>query len=147
MRLENGTLVVVADGEKYMLLENAGEGLRIDLRVRDVEETDIPPTREQGADRPGRTMASGDRRASMGQTDWKALGKAAFARDLARHLEKLQRPGRARPMVVLADPRTMGELRRDMGEGLRRHVVAEILGDYVHHTTADIEKTIRDAEP
>ena len=34
-----------------------------DLRVRDVEEADIPATREQGTDRPGRTMASGDRRA------------------------------------------------------------------------------------
>ena len=54
MRIDNGTWVLVADGEKFVLLQNNGNRAHLDLRVVRAGAVENPPTREQGTDRPGR---------------------------------------------------------------------------------------------
>ena len=67
MRIRNGTWVVVADGEKFLLLRNDGNAERIDLRVIRHREVESPPTREQGSDKPGRFDDPGPGRSTAEQ--------------------------------------------------------------------------------
>ena len=49
--VKNDTLVVVADGEKVLFLRNLTDHEDPNLEVRDVDEQDNPPRREQAANR------------------------------------------------------------------------------------------------
>ena len=80
MRIDNGTWVLVADGEKFVLLRNNGNRAHLDLRVIRAGAVENPPTREQGTDRPGRldNAAAGPR--AVEETDWHRMEKERFAR-------------------------------------------------------------------
>ena len=75
MLLSEGAWVVVADGEKFLLLENRGKAGEVKLSVCETAEIDVKSTHEQGTDRPGRYPSPGSRRSAVAQTDWKALTK------------------------------------------------------------------------
>ncbi len=51
-------LVFVGDGQKALVLRNAGDATTPRLVVERVFVAENPPTREQGSDRPGRNLAS-----------------------------------------------------------------------------------------
>ncbi len=89
MLIGNGTWVLVADGEKFLLLSNHGDEDIIDLRVVRHGEVENPPTHVQRTDRPGaagrprRTgpeRGGGDRLAPSGKGALRQrLGRAAAA--------------------------------------------------------------------
>src|SRR5262245_16766962 len=69
--VRHDSLVLVGDGRKALFLRNKGDAGRIQLVVEDIFERDNPPTREQGSDRPGRSVASvGTARSAMEEVDW-----------------------------------------------------------------------------
>ena len=81
------SLVLVGDGQKALFLRNRGDAGRVQLVVEDIFERDNPPTREQGTDRPGRSVASvGVARSAMEEADWHHLEKERFAEELAKAL-------------------------------------------------------------
>ena len=94
MDLDNDTWVVVADGEKYLLLRNRGD--RTHLRLEVVDHADIPnaPAHELASDRTGRRYDAARNvsgqvkawgRSAMEETDWHRLAEARFADELAGH--------------------------------------------------------------
>ena len=82
MRMDQGTWVLVADGEKFLLLRNVGNRARVALEVIDHGAVDNPPTRAQGTDRPGRLVHAAAGPTTVQETDWHRLEKERFARDL-----------------------------------------------------------------
>ena len=67
----SGEWVIVCDGRKALILENAGDDKFINLRSKEVHEHADPPTRGQGTDTPGRAHPSvGTARSAMEQVDW-----------------------------------------------------------------------------
>ena len=54
VRIPREALVLVGDGEKAIFLRNRGDEEYPNLVVERLLEHDNPPTREQGADQPGR---------------------------------------------------------------------------------------------
>ena len=83
MRMDQGTWVLVADGEKFLLLRNVGNRARVALEVIDPGAVDNPPTRAQGTDRPGRLDHAAAGPSTVQETDWHRLEKERFAKDLA----------------------------------------------------------------
>lgn len=140
MRLPKNAGVIVADGEKYLVLRNHGEGLRIDLKVEESHAEPTPShTAEMGSDRPGRfARPGGAARETVEETDWKRLAKEEFAATLAGHVNRAVRDGTFEKLVVVADPRTLGVLRTQFDAGARAAVIREIEGDYTRHTVSDI---------
>ncbi|MEQ8651569.1 MAG: host attachment family protein [Kiloniellales bacterium] len=147
MLLPHAAWVVVADGEKYLVLENRGTLDRPELHVLAAEEAALPPTHEIGTERPGRYPASGARRSAVAQTDWKLLGKAEFAKELARLLDRAAVSGALPRFVLMADARTLGNLRAGLSPAARAQLMMEISGDFVHHQIADIASAIEMALP
>src|SRR5262245_25506050 len=89
LRIHNGDWVVVADGAKALILENAGDGMHPNLKTREVHEQESARTSERGTDAPGRSINSvGNRRSAMEQTDWHEQEEQRFLADLAKRLDR-----------------------------------------------------------
>ena len=104
MRIGNGTWVLVADGEKFLLLRNNGNAARVELRVIRHGEVENPPTREQGTDQPGRFNDPAAGRSAVEETDWHRLEKERFAKELAELLRAWALDNRFDALVLAADP-------------------------------------------
>jgi protein required for attachment to host cells len=71
LKIDNGAWVVVCDGAKALVLENAGNRMTPSLTTKEVYEQSDPKTRELGTDKPGRAISSvGSMRSAVEQTDW-----------------------------------------------------------------------------
>ena len=70
LRIDNGDWIVVCDGAKALLLENAGTRVNLNLKTKEVYEQPDRKTHELGTDKPGRAIQSiGGGRSAMEQTD------------------------------------------------------------------------------
>jgi protein required for attachment to host cells len=143
IRLEKGTWVLVADGEKALFLRNDGGALAPDLTVQRVEEQDNPRQGQQVSDKPGRRADTGaGQRSAMEEADWHQLAKDRFAADLVAILSAMVRRGRIGKLVLVAPPRTLGELRDQMDDGLRNVVIAEMPKTLTGHSLPALQKII-----
>lgn len=132
MKLPHDSLVILADGQRHLILENHGKAVRWDLQVRSTEQQQLQSAGEQGTERPGRYPISGGRMTTVEQTDWKAMDKAAFAKSLAGWIDDDLETHPERQIVLVADAKTLGLLRGALSTRAQRAVLQEIAGDYVH---------------
>ncbi|GGD27912.1 baeRF12 domain-containing protein [Sinisalibacter lacisalsi] len=158
MKINHDTWVVVADGEKFLLLRNEGDADYPVLRKISKRETENPPARDLASDRPGRmpdqggipgktggtvTEARGPQSA-MEETDWHRVAEGRFAEDLAERLVAWAGEGRFERLVVVADPRTLGVLRNAYGDGLKDVLMAEVDKDLTNLTLPKMADVLKD---
>lgn len=125
--LTRGTWVLVADGEKALFLRNNGDAEYPLLDVIREESHDNPPTREQGTDRPGRfNDGPSVHRSAVADTDWHWLEKERFAADLADILYKRAHSGAFERLIVVAAPKILGVLRKELHQAVTDRIVAEV---------------------
>ena len=141
LRIHNGDWVVVADGAKALILENAGDAVSLNLKTREVHAQTDPKTSEQGTDAPGRAINSIDaRRSAMEQTDWHEQSEQRFLTELSKRLDAAVGSGETKCVVLVAPPRALGVIRQAATANLRKAVRAEIEKDYVKMPVHEIEK-------
>jgi len=141
--LTKGTWVLVADGAKALFLENITDAQNPNLVVRRVEEQDNPPNRKQQSDRPGRMPDPGPgQRSGLAEADWHRLEEARFAADAADILYRLAHNGAFDRLVLVAPPRTLGELRPHLHKEVASRVVAEIAKDLTNHPGDKLEQVL-----
>ena len=142
MHIARGTWVMVADGAKILLFLNVGGATEPVLVTQAHEDISNPPSHSQGSDKPGRSFSSrGDRRSSYDETDWHLQVKELFAARAAAILDSATTHEKG-PIVVIAPPKTLGELRKHYGAGVANRLRAEIPKDLAGHTTDDIVDAI-----
>ncbi|MGX5665698.1 host attachment protein [Rhizobium daejeonense] len=133
--------VVVCDGAKALFLQNAGDSQALNLKVMETLTQTDEPSREQGADRPGRVYQSvGEARSSMEDTDWHEQAEASFLKDVAEKLGRMARSGVIENAVLVAPPKALGILRAQLSDEAASVVRAELAKDYVKMPVPDIEK-------
>ena len=143
LRIHNGDWVVVCDGAKALILENAGDAAALNLKTREVHGQKDEKTRELGTDAPGRSINSvGAQRSAMEQTDWHDQAEQRFLTDLAKRLDAAVSAGEAKAVVLVAPPRALGVLRQACSSGLRGAIRAEIDKDFVKMPVHEIEKKL-----
>ena len=141
LKIREGDWVVVCDGAKALILENAGDGMHPNLKTKEVHEQADAKTHEQGTDAPGRSVNSvGARRSAMEQTDWHEQEEQRFLAKLAARLDKAVLAGETRSLIVVAPPRAIGVLRRQYSAHIRQALKAEVEKDYVRMPVADIAR-------
>ena len=142
-KIDNGTWVLVADGEKALILENVTDDQHPNLRVVRKEEQENPPDREQATDKAGRLADNGPgQRTALAETDFHQLAKDRFAADLADILYRHVHKGRFEKLVVVASPQVLGALREEWHKEVADTVVIEIPKTLTNHPVAEIEKAI-----
>jgi protein required for attachment to host cells len=142
-QIDNGTWVLIADGEKALFLENKTDGQDPFFEVFREEEQDNPPNREQAANRPGRfNDGPSVHRSAVADTDWHELAKDRFAHDLADILYKQVHKGRFNKLVIVAPPNTLGELRQELHQEVTQKVIGEVPKTLTNHPIDEIEKIV-----
>jgi protein required for attachment to host cells len=143
LRIHSGDWVVVCDGAKALILENAGDAISLNLKTKEVHEQPDFKTHEQGTDAPGRSINSnGSRRSAMEQTDWHDQAEQRFLTGLSRRLDAAVTAGETKSVILVAPPRALGMMRQACTNGLRGAIRAEIDKDYVKMPVHEIEKKL-----
>ena len=142
MKLAKNTLVLVADGRKMLFLRNHGDETQMDLHLEAHQEQQNPATSEQGTDAPGRSFASGGRRSAMEETDYHQIEEDRFAAEAADLLRDRALKGDFKSLVVVAPPRTLGELRKHYHKEVASRIVEELHKDLTGFPIDDIQAAL-----
>ena len=139
--IQHGEWVVVCDGAKALVLENAGDTKFPNLKTLEVFEQKDLATHELGASAPGRAFSpAGHGRSSVEQTDFHDLAERDFLVHLAKHLDAAVTSGKAKSLIMVAPPRALGMIRPAYPHALKGAVRAEIDKDLVKQPVHQIEK-------
>ena len=131
MNIPQGTVVAVADGEILNLFRNTG--------------TDAAPSLVAMPDAAvsSENAGSGSRhQSSSGNPDASQLTEDSFAAGIADILNRRVLDGKIDGLIVVAAPRTLGELRKHYHKSHSAILVGEIAKDLTGHSIADVEKII-----
>jgi protein required for attachment to host cells len=141
LKIRQGDWVIVCDGKKALVLENAGDEKFLNLKTREVFDHPDLKTHEIGTDAPGRSFSSvGHGRSAVEQTDWHVQEEEKFLRKLAGHLDAAVKAGEAKSLFMVAPPRALGVLRQAYSHNLRQALRAEVDKDFVKLPVHEIEK-------
>lgn len=166
MQLSHNTVVLVADGRKMLFLRNEGDGLHPNLKVEHAEEQNNPADRDQKTDAAGGASstqsgpggpaaASGagnnaggqggqfaPSRGSFEETDFHQLEEDRFAAHAAELLKKRALSHRFDHLVVIAPPKTLGEMRKHYHKEVSDRLVGELAKDLTGHPIEQIEQAL-----
>lgn len=129
--LKKGALVALVDGEQLKLFKNSGDAGS--LKLTEQPSGDVS-TENKGS---GGRHASSSANPSDSQQD-----EDAFAAGVAEILNHKVMSGSVNEVVVIAAPRTLGELRKHYHKDLSAKLAGEVSKDLTGHSVADIEKAV-----
>jgi len=134
-----GSWALVCDGTKALIFENRGTAALPNLILVTTWEA------EEGAgsaceDRPGRVYESvGTARSSHEILDAREVEEHRFLDSIISQLDGLVERSDVEHLVVVAPPRALGHIRRNLTPQLRKRLKATLNHDLVHMSTPDIE--------
>lgn len=131
MQIPKNTIVAVADGEILNLFRNTGDEAAPKL-------TALPD-----AEVSTENMGSGGRHQnSAANPDDSTQNEDSFAAGIAEVLNKRVLDGKIENLIIVAAPRTLGELRKHYHKTLSAVLVGEISKTLTGHSIADVEAII-----
>jgi protein required for attachment to host cells len=144
LALHNGAWVLVGDGRHALFFINHGDAEIPDLRVLETRVENNPPTRDQGSDAPGRAFSSAGAhaRSAMDNVDWHEVEEERFARAMAERVNSAAESGEFKEIIIVAPPRTLGEIRKELSVKAQGLVVGDLAKDLTRHPLKDIEKAL-----
>lgn len=141
--INNGAWALVADGRRALFLFNHGDADLLDLRVMSARVDVNPPAGEWGSERPGRAFSSvGRRRSAVEETDWHVHEEALFVKAVADELNVAAEKNEMKEFVVVAPPKVIGELRKELSAKAHAKLVGELHKDMTRHPLPEIEKAL-----
>jgi protein required for attachment to host cells len=129
MLIPHKALVVVADGLHAKFFRNAGRETKIELSA-------------EGEFKPHHLMDDGPAGVVPKDTPPREINEATFAKQLANELYRRAHAGDFAALVLIADPQTLGEIRRSLHKEVQSRVISEIHKTLTKASVADIEKAL-----
>ena len=146
MHLPHNSVVLVADGRKMLFLRNEGDNDYPNLVVENAQEQDNPATRDQATDSAGRASSpQGGVQSSVEPTDFHQIEEDRFAADAADFLKTGALKNKYDSLIVVAPPKTLGELRKHYHKEVTSRHKGELDKDLTGHPIKDIEKALQNA--
>lgn len=147
MQVPHNAFVVVADGRKMLFLRNEGDAWQPSLQVERKRVQENPANGAQKTDAPGRSFQSvGARRSAYEEADFHQLEEDRFAAETAELLNRRALENDFESLIVIAPPRTLGELRKSYHKAVENRLAGEIGKDLTRHSIAEIEQALIAAE-
>ena len=139
MTIPHNALVLVADGRKMLFLRNQGKGQQIELVTEAHHERDDRKNSEIKSDAAGAGAQSGGHgRPAMDETDFHQQDEDRYAADAADQLRIRALAGDYDALVIVAPPRTLGELRKHLHKEVEKRVVMELAKEMTDRPLPDI---------
>jgi protein required for attachment to host cells len=143
MQVPHNSFVLVADGQKMLFFRNEGDGEYPNLEVDTKTVQDNPYDRDQKTDGPGRAANAVRPGAStMEEVDFHQQEEDRFAADAADMLKQRALQNNLDSLIVVAPPRTLGELRKHYHKEVEKRLIGEIAKDLTGHPVDEIERII-----
>ena len=143
MPLPNAALVMVTDGRKMLFLRNDGDEAHLNLQVEKHRERDDASDRDLSTDAPGSVFQSGTTgRSAYEETDFHQLEEDRWAHEAADRLNKRALSNDFDKLVVIAPPKTLGELRKKLHKETEKRIVVEIDKEMTNQPIQEIEKLV-----
>jgi protein required for attachment to host cells len=131
MQLPQNTIIAVADGEKLALFQNEGDAAHVKLKA-------MP-----SADVDSSKIASGARHpSSSANPDDSQQDEDGFSNGITYLLNSQVLDGKIKSLIIVAAPRTLGEMRKSYHKSLSDVLIGEIDKDLTGHTIPEIEKAL-----
>lgn len=131
MKIPKDAIIAVVDGEKLNLFRNSGDEASPSLTA--MADADVS-TENRGS--------GGRHQSSSANPSESQLDEDSFAAGTAEMLNKRALDGKIESLIIVAAPRTLGELRKHYHKALSAILEGEIAKDLTGHSIADVEKTI-----
>jgi protein required for attachment to host cells len=169
MHVPHKSVVLVADGRKLLFLRNEGDEVHPNLTVEHAEERINPADRDQKTDAAGAASSTqsgagapavaqggsnhaqgggaqfAPARGTLGETDYHQLEEDRFAADAAELLKKRALSNDYDSLIVVAPPKTLGELRKHYHKEVSDRLTGELSKDLTGHPIPDIEQALLNA--
>jgi protein required for attachment to host cells len=145
MRVPHNSYVLVADGAKLLFFRNEGDADALDLKVVDAEQQADPADRDIKTDlagqKPGSPGAGGG--STAGEADFHQQAEDRFAADAAARINRAALDGAFEQLIIVAAPKTLGELRKHYAKQLAPKILAEIAKDLTGQPVDRIEAALQ----
>jgi len=173
MQIPHNAAVLVADGRKMLFLRNEGDAEYPNLVVEHGEERPNPKDSDQKTDAAGRSSSAwgggsqsghgqtvgyaggqagrgpggqfSPARGSMAETDFHQLEEDRFAADTADLLKRRALANEFESLIIVAPPKTLGELRKHYHKEVSARLAGELDKDLTGHQIPEIESAIKAA--
>lgn len=132
MKVPHQALVALANGEKFALMRNVGQPF--DPKLERVTELDLELTNFSAGVR--HQDPAGQRN---GSTD---LDELAHGAAIAEWLNMQTLRGGIEHLVIAADPKTLGQIRRHCHKELENRIVGELAKDLLNSPVQSIEQAL-----
>lgn len=145
MRVPHDSYVLVADGAKMLFFRNAGDDEHLDLIVVAAEQQADDYDRDIKTDAAGRKPGAPGLggASSAGEADFHQQAEDRFAAEAAARINRAALAGEFEQLIVVAPPRTLGELRRHYHGQTQARISAEIPKDLTGHPVDRIEQALQ----
>ena len=134
MKCPHQAHVAVVDGKRFVLMRNTGQ--IFEPKLEKVAEPELERTNDSAATR---LPDQGNQRAGGSSTDIEEL---AYGAAVAEWLNAKALSGEIDQLMIIADHRTLGEMRRHYHKELQARIVAELTKDLTWQTPREIEQAI-----
>lgn len=131
MNLPQNTIIAVADGEKLSLFQNEGDAANVKLKAMPAADIDA-----------SKISSGGRHSSSAANPDDSQQEEDGFGNGVANMLNKQVLDGKIKSLVIIAAPRTLGEMRKSYHKSLSDILVGELDKDLTGHSIQDIEKAL-----
>ena len=135
MKIPHNALVALANGEKFVVMRNAG--LPLEPRLERIADLDLELTNFGAGAR--HQDPAGQRN---GSTD---IDELAHGAAIAEWLNGRALQGDLDDVVIAADPKTLGQIRQHCHKELSRRIVGELAKDLVNSPLQTVEQVLAEA--
>ncbi|GAB4226585.1 MAG: host attachment protein [Methyloligellaceae bacterium] len=128
------TWIVVTDGGGMRVFLNDGPGHGVSELEELARSNAVKPARDVNADKPGRVFDRGGegRHAMEPEVDVKEHERQTFMKEVAEFLSKEAHKGSYDRLILVAPPKSLGDLRRKLAKPAAEKISAELSKDLIH---------------
>jgi protein required for attachment to host cells len=131
MKVPHKALVALANGERFLLMRNIGQPF--EPKLEKVGDLDLALTNFSAG------VRHQDPAQRNGSTDVDELAHGAA---IAEWLNHKTLNGEAEPLVIAADPKTLGQIRQHCHKQLQSRIVGEVAKDLTNQPMEAIERAL-----
>jgi protein required for attachment to host cells len=131
MKVPHKALVALADGERFVMMRNVGQPF--EPKLEKVGEIDLELTNFSAGVRNQDPVQRG------GSTE---IDELAHGAAIAHWLNRKTLNGDGRPLVIAADPKTLGQIRQHCHKELQNRIVGEVAKDLINQPVESIERAL-----
>jgi protein required for attachment to host cells len=148
MRIPHDSYILVADGAKMLFFRNTGDAEKLNLTVLAAEQQADPYDRDIKTDQAGQKPGVPGSGAGFtaGENDFHKQAEDRFAAEAAQRINRAALANEFEKLIIVAPPKTLGELRKHYHKQVESRIAAEIAKDLTGHPVEKIEAVLQNYE-